>query len=501
MESLQLPPRTKNTDEELGSDRFSTITVASYDTNETESSATTVWGPGTLSGKAIKSLGEASLRGVDKLIVRWRLAKINAILPGLTSPGSLLRNPASGEQLEKIYDDLLELSRLDFYDAKVRQKALKMIMMQIGSREANQLLLCVAKWPREEIIIFLSEMMPCIPLLWHNTDRDTSTTPVMEADTKARLELIAVYRSSLLPSETHEVLPFIDLVARLAQEHESSCRAVIESGFLDTLVHVCDHCASVSAVVTAVQHAVEILLTCQRDWDVECTPQRLGLVWPRLNSSMPLGEISSKMTKKTPNARKQWWQTNPSIMIIERLSEIAVIMSTQELQSSCEKDMFDLAFDLLIFCDLDNKGSGFAELSMSYLVQIIAIGGNLRRTLEHVLTLMPYHNKLDFFYRIIYPLSPLHIEPMPTATRFREAVKAQEPNQDPVEIFVNFAMDVADRSHENAQAIIDAEIISLVRANRSRTPNMKYILQRIQNAVKLRQEPINGVQRPRAGTV
>ncbi|KAJ3801270.1 hypothetical protein GGU11DRAFT_256876 [Lentinula aff. detonsa] len=361
-----------------------------------------------------------------------------------------------------------------------------MIMIQIGSREANQLLLCVAKWPREEIIIFLSEMMPCIPLLWYNTDHDTNTTPVMEADTKARLELIAVYRSSLLPSETHEVLPFIDLVSRLAQEHESSCRAVIESGFLDTLVHVCDHCASVFAVVTAVQHAVGILLTCQRDWDVECAPQRLGLVWPRLNPSIPLGETSSKMTQKTPNARKQWWQTNSSIVIIERLSEIAVIMSTQELRSSCEKDMFDLAFDLLIFCDLGN----FAEFSMSYLVQIIAIGGNLRRTLEHVLTLMPYHNKLDFFYRIIYPLSPLHVEPVPTATTFREAVKAQDPNQDPVEIFVNFAMDVADRSHENAQAIVDAEIISLVRANRSRTPNfVSYVLQRIQNAFKLRQEP------------
>lgn len=62
---------------------------------------------------------------------------------------------------------MINVCRLDFYDAKVRQKALKLIMMQIGSRETNQLLHCVVKWPREEIIIFLSEMIPCIPLLWY----------------------------------------------------------------------------------------------------------------------------------------------------------------------------------------------------------------------------------------------------------------------------------------------------------------------------------------------
>lgn len=106
-----LPPRTTVYEyEDLDSDRLSAVT---YQTTETESSATTVWGPGTLSGRAIKSLGEASLRGVEKLMVRWRLAKINAILPALGhgSGSSLSKNTASGEQLEKVYDDLLELSR------------------------------------------------------------------------------------------------------------------------------------------------------------------------------------------------------------------------------------------------------------------------------------------------------------------------------------------------------------------------------------------------------
>ncbi|GAW05976.1 hypothetical protein LENED_007867 [Lentinula edodes] len=118
-----------------------------------------------------------------------------------------------------------------FWSCRVRQRALRLIMMQIGSREASQLLLCVVKWPKEEITIFLSEMMPCIPLLWYS-----ETSSVVEADTKARLELIA------------------------------------------------------------------------------------------------------------------WWRTTSSNEIIERLSEIAAILSMPELRSNCEKDMFDLSFDLLVFC-------------------------------------------------------------------------------------------------------------------------------------------------------
>ncbi|KAJ3762092.1 hypothetical protein EV360DRAFT_79654 [Lentinula raphanica] len=520
MSSLRLPPRFTRIPDEgvrlVDSDQISTTT---YSTTETESSATTVWGPGTLSGRAIKSLGEASLRGVEKLIVRWRLAKINAILPGLTSPtSSSSKNYTTGEQLEKIYDDLLELSRLDFYDTKVRQKALRMIMMQIGSRETHQLLLCVAKWPQEEIIVFLSEMFPCIPLLWY-TDQNT-TAPAVDADTKARLELIAEYRSSLLPSETHEVLPFIEFISRLAQEHENSCRAVIESGILDALSSVCEHCALAPGVVTKVEHAIGVLMTCQRNWDIECAPQRLDLVWPRSDvPSIPLGHSSSKMTHRAPNDRKILWQISASTAIIERLSEIAVIMGMPEVLSGCDSaDMFDLVFDLLVFCD-DIR---FTGLSMLCLVQIIAIGRqDLQRTLEIVLTLLPYHKKLDFFYRIIHPLwqvefiqvglvtmseaqylsiySRLEIEPMPTAITFCKTVTARDLHLDPINVFIDFSMNVADRSHENAQAIVDAEIISLIDANRARTPNIGYVLQRIQNAVEQCQSPM--VRRPRSETV
>lgn len=167
--------------------RSVSTSVASIETSiwETASTVTTVWGPGTLSGKAIKSLGEATLAGVEKVIIRWKLANINSKLMNMAM--NLPSDSPSGHEYESLYDDLLELSRyvprlfhcpsngncdgpcpcrLDFYDTKVRQKALALIMMQIGSRETAQLIKCIIKWPVEEIRIFLSEIVPCVPLIW-----------------------------------------------------------------------------------------------------------------------------------------------------------------------------------------------------------------------------------------------------------------------------------------------------------------------------------------------
>lgn len=81
-------------------DSASVLTADSLDTFDSASSATTVWGPGTLSGKVILSLGEASLRGLGHVILRLRLAKISS---------SLLK--ISPDKQERMYDDLLELSR------------------------------------------------------------------------------------------------------------------------------------------------------------------------------------------------------------------------------------------------------------------------------------------------------------------------------------------------------------------------------------------------------
>jgi hypothetical protein len=77
-------------------------TISSESLIPSSGSSLTQWGPGTLSGKAIMAVGEAMLDAVENIIIRRRLRTIAKHFPHTDSM------PVPG----KIYDDLVELSRL-----------------------------------------------------------------------------------------------------------------------------------------------------------------------------------------------------------------------------------------------------------------------------------------------------------------------------------------------------------------------------------------------------
>jgi hypothetical protein len=78
----------------------------SFDTATTRSAtSSTTWGPGTrLSGKALVTLGKASIRGFENILIFRRLQAIQ----------SHIANPKTTDsvKIEQIYCDLLELTRL-----------------------------------------------------------------------------------------------------------------------------------------------------------------------------------------------------------------------------------------------------------------------------------------------------------------------------------------------------------------------------------------------------
>lgn len=77
----------------------------------TVSSSSTVWGPGALTGKVLKALGETSLDFFCAVIIRRRLALIRQTLD--KNPG-VLTNPSSAKewrQRDTIYANLDELCR------------------------------------------------------------------------------------------------------------------------------------------------------------------------------------------------------------------------------------------------------------------------------------------------------------------------------------------------------------------------------------------------------
>jgi hypothetical protein len=79
------------------------VSYASSTTSSASSKWSTIWGPGTLSGKALEAFGEATLRGVESLVIRRKLASLRSIFPH--------KNDAVIKNVEDVYDNVLELSR------------------------------------------------------------------------------------------------------------------------------------------------------------------------------------------------------------------------------------------------------------------------------------------------------------------------------------------------------------------------------------------------------
>jgi hypothetical protein len=142
---------------------------ASSTTSRTSSKWSTIWGPGTLSGKALEAFGKATLRGVESLVIRRKLAFLRSIFPH--------KNDAVIMNIEDVYDDVLELSRSvvefpgwytlalwryvrpELYPKTVGQIAIRLLLVQIEGSETDHLIRALGRWPEIEIRFFLSQIM------------------------------------------------------------------------------------------------------------------------------------------------------------------------------------------------------------------------------------------------------------------------------------------------------------------------------------------------------
>ncbi|KAJ7367223.1 hypothetical protein DFH08DRAFT_836882 [Mycena albidolilacea] len=119
----------------------------SSDSQRTSTDTSTVWGPGTVSGRALLALGEATIRGIDALLIRRRLANIRLRIPFLT--GSMC-------------NDLLELCRPGMYSVRIAKQALGLTLTQICAGPESSVYLFVislCKWSRQEARFILLELV------------------------------------------------------------------------------------------------------------------------------------------------------------------------------------------------------------------------------------------------------------------------------------------------------------------------------------------------------
>ncbi|KAL0955335.1 hypothetical protein HGRIS_004218 [Hohenbuehelia grisea] len=424
------------------------------ETWETASTVSTIWGPGTLSGKAIKALGEATLRGVEKVVIRWRLATINS---------SLNRNPdspsGSVDKLEKILDDVLELSRLDFYTPKVRQQALRLIMMQIGSLETTQLIKCVVKWPAEEIQIFLSEFMMCMPLLWNDVDAPDY-----------QWELLELYKSSQSASAEHPLIPFLTFLQQLSEAGPDACHAIISGGYLNLLsdmyeYHSLDFGESddqsiiAASVITSCNSVLSTFLLQPEALKFLSDHSETRNLWPQKYKSLHLSLHSRILSSFNPKMRRQTWRQADVSRILQRYSEIEVILRLHPVPRSMN---LHICIDLLEFL-ATTKEPKLKQRVLHLILRCVAMGNDFWSSFHAVFQMHSYDTLLDLFYRIIYPLFKWPAEPLPIAAMFVKDVESYLPGRLPIDHFVEFAFELADRA-PIAQALMDAEILTLLPA-------------------------------------
>jgi hypothetical protein len=152
---------------------------ASSSSEYTTTSSSTNPGVGSITGKGILAFGKMAQRGLDGIIIRRRLTAMKSVFP----------HDDGDETLDKIYDDVLELSRYvrpplretffmrlcfspflvfrhGLYGLHFRKKALKIILIQMASGNTRYLIRSIAKWPAYETLLFVTELMACMPSPW-----------------------------------------------------------------------------------------------------------------------------------------------------------------------------------------------------------------------------------------------------------------------------------------------------------------------------------------------
>ncbi|KAJ7132937.1 hypothetical protein C8R46DRAFT_652246 [Mycena filopes] len=125
----------------------------------------TVWGPGTLSGRALLALGEVTIRGIDNLVIRGRILA--------------LRQRVGRKLTGNMCNDLMELCRRGsvilaqdcgltrdvrptMYSARITKEAIRLTLTQLcgGPKSAVYMFaFSLCKWPRQEARLILLQLI------------------------------------------------------------------------------------------------------------------------------------------------------------------------------------------------------------------------------------------------------------------------------------------------------------------------------------------------------
>ncbi|KAL0950375.1 hypothetical protein HGRIS_010340 [Hohenbuehelia grisea] len=196
----------------------------------TTTSSRSIYGIGSTAGKAIHALGKSVLRGYESFTIGLRLSVIEVRFSAV----STLNAPLSdGERkvLELMYVDLLELSRAELYDRIPQQRALKILLKQIGSFDVYILVSVMASLVEtqpDELRSIITELLFVHRLDWNLQLRDYKG----RVSPPHRFTAMDKYNQAWAPQK-HALL--VCLLNQLISVSPAACEIALEAGLLDAL--------------------------------------------------------------------------------------------------------------------------------------------------------------------------------------------------------------------------------------------------------------------------
>ncbi|KAJ7320717.1 hypothetical protein DFH08DRAFT_890073 [Mycena albidolilacea] len=375
----------------------------------TTTSTKTQWGPGALTGKAVLALGKAVIRGAERVIIAKRIAVIRDHVPCLRERVGL-----DTSFMDRIFDDLLELSRPELYPDSIRILAMELILNQIAFTQTTYMIHCLSKWILDDLILLMTEII--------------SVSLFCESGF-IEPRLVNAYLSAL-PKGSQPLEPCIAFIAELAQQNGTAFEAAILSKFLELVL------------LTASRKSA----TFRRGFDPERQP---SLSWAFNILTAPPTELQEFWNITW----EQYWPFDSPPLLDDVVRHINKTSPSTWLTFFGKK--LQPSFD---WQDMLDSGVT-ASCALWHLIRCIALGGDMHKLMvDHLLDLSRW-GKVSMFSRIIYWLIPNTRESRSEEMRHLCALVGGRPQFN--NVLTQFLLDLgADQLSKDA--LLDAVILLII---------------------------------------
>ncbi|KAJ7792619.1 hypothetical protein B0H14DRAFT_2930227 [Mycena olivaceomarginata] len=392
----------------------------------TTTSTKTQWGPGALTGKAVLALGKAVIRGAERVIIAKRIAIIRDHVPCSRERGGL-----DTSFMDRIFDDLLELSRTRFrpklYPDSIRILAMELILNQIASTQTTYLIHCLSKWPLDDLILLMTEIM--------------SVSLFCESGF-IEPHLVNAYVSAL-PEGSQPLEPCIAFIAELAQQNRITFEAAILSKFLELVL------LTASRKITTFRRGFDPEGQPSLSWAfniLTAPPTELqefwNITWEQywpFDSPPLLDDVVRHINKTLPST----WLTLEAHFLRQEAPTLLRLVTPVKYSGSM-KDVLD---------------SGVTASCLWHLIRCVALGGDVYTLMVDHLLDLSHRKKVAMFSRIIYWLIPNTQESRSEEMRHLCALVGGKPQFN--NVLTQFLLDLGT-NQLSKDALLDAVILLVI---------------------------------------